>query len=160
MRMHPEPRSGEGSRPTRSFASLRMTLNAPLFLGLSLAAFDDGQRRPADAEGFADFGFDFGGQIDVLVQESLRILAALSDADISIREPRAGLLDDLVLQTDVDELSGLGDPFAVADVDLCLAEWCGALVLDDLDLHARADDLFAFLDLSHAADVDAHRRVE
>src|SRR5206468_9187099 len=37
---------------------------------------------------------------------------------------------------------------------------CGDLVLHNLDLHSGADHFFAFFDLRHAANVDAHRGVE
>ena len=52
------------------------------------------------------------------------------------------------------------DAFAVVDVELGLAEGRGHLVLDDLDLGARADDDVAVLERRDAADVDADRRVE
>src|SRR6185295_6237347 len=68
--------------------------------------------------------------------------------------------DDLVIDPDVDELTGLRDPLAVADVELRLPEWGGNLVLDHLHLHPRADHFIAFLDLVGAADVEADRRVE
>src|SRR5205085_3940314 len=125
-----------------------------------LAAFDHRQLRAADAEGAADLAFDLAGQVGVLLDEELGIFAALTEAHVAVGEPRAGLLDDLVLEADVDQLAGLGDPLAVAYVDLRMTEGCCALVLDDLDLHARADDLLPFLDLIRAADVDAHGRVE
>src|SRR5207244_3826301 len=104
-----------------------------------LAAFDDGQVGAADAEGPADLSFDLGAEVGVLLDEELRVLAALAEAHVAVGEPGAGLLDDLVLQTDVDQLAGLGDPLAVADIELRLAERRGAFVLDHLHLHPRAD---------------------
>src|SRR5436190_5365450 len=124
------------------------------------AALDDGQLRHADAERLADLRFDLRGEVAVLVQEPFGVFAALADADVPVGEPRARLLDDAVLEADVDQLAPLRDAFAVGDIELRLAERCGALVLDDLHLHARSDDFFAFLDLRGAADVDAHRGVE
>ena len=54
----------------------------------------------------------------------------------------------------------MGDAFAEDDVELGLAEGRGDLVLDDLDLGARADDVVAVLDGFDAADLDAHGGVE
>src|SRR5205807_5777951 len=128
--------------------------------GARFAAFDHGQLGAADAEGPANFPFDFGAEVGVLLDEQFGVFASLAEAHVAVGEPGAGLLDDLVLDTDVDELAGLGDPLAVADVELRLAERRGALVLDHLDFDARADDFFPFLDLVGAADVEAHRGVE
>src|SRR5688572_22451337 len=125
-----------------------------------LAAFDDGQLGAADAEDAADFDFDLGGEVGVLFDEQFGVLTALAEADVAVGEPGTGLLDDLVLDADVEELAGLGDAFAVADVELRLPEGCGHLVLDDLHLDARADHFLAFFDLVRAADVQAHGRIE
>src|SRR6185436_1314585 len=84
----------------------------------------------------------------------------LAETDVAVGEPGAGFLDDLVLDADVEELAGLGDAFAVADVELRLAEGCGHLVLDDLHLDARADHFLPFLDLVRAADIQTHGGVE
>src|SRR5438067_8687326 len=122
-----------------------------------LAAFDHGQLGAADAEGPADLCFDLGAEVGVLLDEELRVLATLAEAHVAVGEPGAGLLDDLVLDADVDQLAGLGDALAVAYVELRLTEGRGALVLHDLDLHARADHFLAVLDLIRAADVDPDR---
>src|SRR5436190_612753 len=121
---------------------------------------EHGQLGAADAEELADFLLDLAGEIAVLLDEQLGVLASLPETHVAVGEPRARLLDDLVLETDVEQLAGLGNAFAVANVELRLTERCGDLVLDDLHLHARADDFFAFLDLAGAADVEAHRRIE
>ena len=42
---------------------------------------------PADAEDFADLAFDLGHQIGIVSEELLGVLAALTDAHISVREP-------------------------------------------------------------------------
>src|ERR1043166_8157673 len=128
--------------------------------GGRFAAFDDGQLGAADAECPPDLPFDLGEEIGVFADEDLRVLASLAEAHVAVREPGARLLDDLVVEADVDQLAGLRDALAVADVDLRLPERCGALVLDDLHFHARANHLFAFLDLVRAANVEADRRVE
>ena len=61
----------------------------------------------------------------------------LADAQVAVAEPGAALLDHLVLDPQVDELAGAGDPLAVVDVELGAPERRGDLVLDDLDLRAR-----------------------
>src|SRR6185436_15141917 len=129
-------------------ASLRMTRlraslpNHPLrFRGRrGLAALDHGQLGTADAEELPNFLFDLVREVRVLPDEQVRVLAALAEADVAVGEPRAGLLDDLVLDTDVEQLTGLRDALAVADVELSVTERCGDFVLDHLHLHARADD--------------------
>src|SRR5450759_976685 len=138
---------------------LRVSLRSLLWLRLH-AAFDHRQLRDAHAEDFADLAFDFGHEVGVVGEELLGIFTPLADADGPVREPRARLLDDLVLDPDVDQLAGLGDALAVTYIELRLAERCGAFVLDDFHFDARADDFLAFLDLVRAADVEAHRRVE
>src|SRR5688500_20137583 len=87
-----------------------------------LTAFDHGQLGAADAEETADLAFDLGEEVGVFLDEVLGVLAALAEAHVAVGEPGAGLLDDLVLDADVDQLAGLGDALAVADVELRLAE--------------------------------------
>src|SRR5437763_12519728 len=100
-----------------------------------LAAFNDGQLGAADAEGPADLCFDLGAEVGVLLDEELRVLASLAEAHVAVGEPGAGLLDDLVLDADVDQLAGLRNPLAVAYVELRLTERRGTLVLHHLHLH-------------------------
>src|SRR6185436_8039280 len=143
--------ANEGSRPADDRdPSLALFSNHSLHFGRGrgLAAFDHGQVGAADAEGFTDFLLDLGAKIGVLLDEQLRVLAALAEADVAVGEPGARLFDDLVLDPDVEQLAGLGDALAVADVELRRPERCCDLVLDHLHLHPRADHLFAFLDLA------------
>src|SRR4051794_31330143 len=67
-----------------------------------LATFDHRQFGDADAEGAADFGFNLAGEVGVLFDERLGVLAALAEARVAVGEPGAGLVDDLVLDPDVD----------------------------------------------------------
>src|SRR5581483_1158367 len=126
----------------------------------SVSAFDHGELRRSDSEGTADLSFDLRGKIGVFADEHLRVLAALTETEIAVGEPGARLLDDLVLQTDIQQFAHLGDAFAVADIELRLPERRGALVLDDFDFDAGADDFLPFLDLIGAADVEAYGGVE
>ena len=99
-------------------------------------------------------------KVDVFLQETLDVLAALAEALPAVGEPRPALLDDLVLDGNVDEVALAGHPLAVHDVELGLAEGRRHLVLHDLDAGAVADHVLAVLDGANAANVDADRRVE
>src|SRR5688572_6560679 len=62
------------------------------------------------------------GEVGVVAQELFGILASLAEPDFAVVEPGAALLYQLLLDAEVDELAGPGDPFAVVDVELGLAE--------------------------------------
>src|SRR5512143_3091325 len=113
-----------------------------------------------ESETRPDLSFDLRRHVRILAEELLRVLPALPDPQVAVAEPRSRLLDDLHLETDVDQLARLGDSFAVRDVELRDAERGRDLVLDDLDLRAAADDDLAVLDRVDAPDVDAHGRIE
>src|SRR6478736_6222803 len=108
----------------------------------------------------ADLGLDLVGQIRVVAQEVLGVVAPLAETQIAVGVPGAALDDEFVLDAEVDELAVLRDPLAVVDVELGLAEGGGHLVLGHLHLHPRAGHLLAVLDGGDAPDVDAHRGVE
>ena len=63
-------------------------------------------------------------------------------------------------ETEIDEVAGPRDPFAIHDVELRRAEWRGDLVLDHLELGPAADRLLAFLDGADPPDVDPDRGIE
>ena len=65
-----------------------------------------------------------------------------------------------MLDAEVDQAALRGDPEAVLDIELGLAERRRDLVLDDLGPHPVADRLGALLERLDAADVDALRGVE
>ena len=96
----------------------------------------------------------------MLAQERGRVLAALAEPLVVEAEVRAGLLDDLLLEPDVEHRALPGDAGAVDDVELGLLERRRDLVLDDLHAHAVADRLDALLERLDAADVEPHRGVE
>src|SRR6266568_2221312 len=105
-------------------------LSSAFLLGLRFATFDHGELRHSHAECFADLRLDLRSEVAVLMQKGFRVLASLTDAHIAVGEPRARLLDDAMLEADIDQLAGLGDAFAVRDVEFGLAERSGAFVLD------------------------------
>ena len=100
------------------------------------------------------------GDLGMLLEIRLGVLAPLADALAVVGEPRAGFLDHAGAHAEVEQLAGLGDALAVHDVELDHPERRRHLVLDHLDPGLVADHLVAVLDLADAADVEAHRGVE
>src|ERR1700752_4841255 len=96
--------------------------------------------------------FDLGGDVGILLEEALGVLAALADALAVEREPGARLLHHAGLDAEIDQFAGLRHALAVHDVELDHLERRRELVLDDLDPGLVADDLGAGLDRADAAD--------
>src|SRR5439155_19734406 len=96
----------------------------------------------------------------VLAQVRLPVVAALAEPLLTVREERAGLLDDVVLEPEVEDAALGRDALAVLDVELRLAERRRHLVLHDLHPDPVADRLDAVLERLDAADVEPLRRVE
>ncbi len=101
-----------------------------------------------------DLGRDLVGQRGVVAEVLLDVLAALAEPEVAVVEPRAGLLDQLVDDGQVEQVGLAGDAVGVHHVELADAERRSDLVLDDLGLDPRADDFLAVLDRPDAADVD------
>src|SRR5581483_1848544 len=108
----------------------------------------------------ADALFDGLEDVGVVFEELLRVLASLTEPLAAICEPGAGLLDDPLVDTEIEQVSRTRHAFTVHDVELRLAERRRHLVLDDLHAGAAADDNVAVFDARDAADVHAHRRIE
>ena len=70
----------------------------------------------------AHLTLDIVGDLGVIAQELLGVVAALTQADIAVVEPCAALLNDAQLDTQIDELTHLGDALAEHDVKLSLTE--------------------------------------
>src|SRR5438552_15018278 len=104
-----------------------------------------------EAELAADAVFDRLRDIRVLFQELLRVFAALTEALAAVGEPRAGLLDDALLDAEVEEVAVLRNAFAVHHVELRLAEGRRDLVLHHLHARAPADADLAVVDAGDAA---------
>src|SRR5882762_7239902 len=104
----------------------------------------------------------FDGLVDlgVVLEELLRVFAALTESLAAVGEPGAALFDDPLVDGQVEQVAGLRNAFPVHDVELGLSEWRRDLVLYDLDARSAADHHIAVLDARDAADVHAHRRVE
>ncbi len=88
------------------------------------------------------------------------VVFALADAILAVGIPGAGLLDDVVGNSEFDDLAFARNAFSVENVEFSLTERRRDLVLDDLGAGLGTDDLFALLDRADAADVDTHRGVE
>src|SRR5690242_5136915 len=96
----------------------------------------------------------------MLLEELFGVLAALADALALPGEPRATLLEDVVLGGQIEHVAFAADALAVHDVELDLAEWRRQLVLHHLHARAVADHFLAVLERAHAADVHAHAGIE
>ena len=100
------------------------------------------------------------GDLGVLGQELLGVVAPLAEPGLAVGEEGARLLDDVVLDAEVEQLAFARDALAVLDLELGLAEGRGALVLDDFDPDPVADRLGAVLEGLDAADVEPLRGIE
>src|SRR5690242_10457925 len=96
----------------------------------SRSSRDQAQRLP-------HLGIEFRQDILVVLQELTGILASLANAFTLVAEPGAGLLENVVVHRQIEQIAFSGNPFAVQDVELRLAERRRYLVLDHLDLGPR-----------------------
>src|SRR6184192_1795229 len=108
----------------------------------------------------AHLRFDLRGDVLVLAEELLGVLAALSDALLAVVDPRTGLVEDRGREPHVEKSALARDALVREDLDLGDAERRRDLVLHDLDLHPAADHHVALLDRLDRPDVDAHGGVE
>src|SRR6266540_3957110 len=127
-----------------------------LFVGRASARH--AHQRNADCG--PDLRLDLGGELGVLLQIIARVVLALPDLFAVVRVPRAGLLDDVVCNAELDHLALARDALAVENVEQRLAKWRRDLVFHDLDPGLVADDFLAALDRPDAADIESHRRIE
>src|SRR3546814_5298207 len=88
---------------------------------------------------------DPGSHRRVVLEVLAGVLLALADAFAVAAVPGAGLLDQLGVHAQVDQLAFAADALAVEDLGDDLLERRRHLVLDHLDLGLVADDLVALL---------------
>src|SRR5215210_6334524 len=122
-----------------------------------------GRRRVdarSDAELLLDLLLDLIGEVGVVAQERPGVLLALAELVAVVGVPSAGLADEALLDTDVDQPTLAADAGAEHQVHLGLPERRRHLVLDHLDPHPVADCLLAVLERLDASHVEPHRRVE
>src|SRR6185369_14028682 len=103
---------------------------------------------------------DLAGQVGVIDEELLGVVAALADALALVAEPGARFLDGAALAAEVDEVALVADALAVEDVELDLAERRRHLVLHHLHARAVTHHLLAVLERADATDVHADAGVE
>ena len=84
-----------------------------------------------NAGGFHDLGLDFPGQFRARFQELTHVVFALADLFAVVGVPGTSLVDDLVLDTELDDLAFARDALAVQDVEDGFAEGWRYFVLDD-----------------------------
>ena len=105
-------------------------------------------------------GLDLLGDLLMLVEERLGIVAALAETLGAVGEERAGLRHDVVLDAEVEQAARRRDALAELDVELGLTKRCRDLVLDDLHADAIADRLGALLERLDTPDVQPLGGVE
>ncbi len=114
-------------------------------------------RRVLDQTGFrADFQFQLLRQLFVFLQILGRLAHALAELNVSIRKPRATLLDQAELLAQLDELSLISDALAINNIKLGFLEGCRHFVLHDFDDRLVADLLLGLFDRANALDFHAH----
>src|SRR5436305_2515064 len=91
-----------------------------------------GRARTDDAELLVEAGLDVLEDLGTQLEEVPRVFAALPDPLAAVAEPGAALLDEVVLHGEVEEVAFPGDPLAIEDVELHLAEGRRDLVLHHL----------------------------
>src|SRR5262249_780206 len=100
----------------------------PLGRALGLLGF-----RPrlglADPEPLVDLLLQLAGELRVVAQELLGVVAPLAEAGLAVGEEGPGLLDQVVLKRHVEQAALLGDADAVLGVELGLAGRRRRLVL-------------------------------
>ncbi|MNN22275.1 hypothetical protein D3C81_1356270 [compost metagenome] len=69
----------------------------------------------------------------MLFKKLLRILTSLSKTLARERIPGTTLINNILLYSDIDQTSFLGNPFTIHNIDLSLFEWRSHFVLNYLD---------------------------
>src|SRR5438270_10355794 len=132
----------------------------PSGLDLELALLTVRALRAHVEASVAHLRFDLCGDVLVLAEELLGVLAALSDALLAVVDPRTGLVEDRGREPHVEKSALARDALVREDLDLGDAERRRDLVLHDLDLHPAADHHVALLDRLDRPDVDTDRGAE
>src|SRR5881397_1711348 len=96
------------ARTTISLSS-RFNRASRLFRGRGLAHRHT-RRDTRHAQLLADLGLDLVGQVRVVAQEVLGVVAPLAEAQVAVGVPGTALDHELVLDAEVDELAVLRDP--------------------------------------------------
>src|SRR5208337_1014611 len=147
------------SAPNADDAGLR-SLVYLLCAGLVIDRAIGAERWGVSAPVRNDLGGDLVGQFGVVAQVLLDILPALAQPEVAVVEPRPRLLDELVGDGQIEDVSFTGDPVSVHHIKLADPEGRCDLVLDNLGLDPRPGHLLAILDRSDPPDIDPCRAGE
>lgn len=99
-----------------------------------------------------DFPFHFFADLQVILQELLRVLPSLADLGVVVRVPCAALDDHAAVCRQIQDIAFPGDAFSEHDVELRLPERRRDLILHHFHTGAVADHfaaLFQRLDPAH-----------
>ena len=116
-----------------------------------------GDRQTHD---LAESKFDAASIVGVVFQELARVFPALAQAFTLEREPCAALIDDVLFDSEIEQVAFARDTFAIHDVEFGFAERRSNLVLHDLHLRAAADDFVSIFDRGDPPHIGANRSVE
>src|ERR1700675_5162706 len=114
------------------------------------------RRCGREAQLLAQLVLDFVANVRVFLQEHARILAALSQALALVGNPRAGFLEQVPGDAEIEQIAFAGNAFAVENVEFRLAERRRHLGLHHFGSRARANHAVAFLDGLNAANVETN----
>src|ERR1700674_4307049 len=81
----------------------------------------------------------------VLLQEIAHVVLALADALALVAVPGAGLINDALRASQLDDLALAGDTYPVHDLEFGFAKWRRNLVLHHFDAGQIAGDFLAVL---------------
>src|SRR5204863_8959 len=121
--MFGNPETTTGGRALKFYASVRIDIRR--IASLKEGEVVTGSRakvKVVKAQALADLGLELVGEIRVLPQERLGVVASLAEAQIAVGVPGAALDHQLVIHPEVHQLAALRDPLAVVDIELGLAE--------------------------------------
>ena len=90
----------------------------------------------------------------------LGILAALADLLAVVSEPGAGLLDQVEIRCNVEDIALPGNPFSEHNIEFSFLEGGSNLVLHDFDSRPVSDDFTLGLDGLDPADIEADGGIE
>src|SRR5581483_643203 len=104
--------------------------------------------------------FEVCSHVLIVFQELTGILTALSNTLALVAEPRSGLLKNVLVHGNIQQIGFLRNPFPINNVKLGLAEWSRDFVLDYLYLRTRTSNNIAVLDRGNTANIGADGCVE
>ena len=70
--------------------------------------------------------------------------------------PGAGLVNDLMLHTHIDELALLGNPLVIKNIELSLLKWRRDLIFDHFHASLITQDLFSLFYRADPADIESY----